>query len=200
MLLVGFAFAVTVWGYVTAVAERDRTTVEKRRADDEAATAVRRKADADRELGRAEVLLYSGQIELAQSFWREYRADLAWHHLEATPAGHRGWEYHYLSTLFQSHQRIFQGHTLGVTRVCFNRDGTRFATCASPDGKAIEVKVWDVVFETMTLRGHTEVVLCACFSRDGRRLASAGQEFTVKLWDAGPAEQVGAGDRAETLP
>jgi hypothetical protein len=36
----------------------------------------------------------------------------------------------------------------------------------------------------ITLRGHTGPIWCTTFSPDGKRIATAGQDHTIKIWDA----------------
>jgi WD40 repeat protein len=77
-----------------------------------------------------------------------------------------------------------RGHTGAVLGVCFSRDGKRLASTSGMD-----VKVWDAAngHEVLTLKGHNKQVYSVCFSPDGQRLASAGDDCTVKVWDATPA-------------
>ena len=63
-----------------------------------------------------------------------------------------------------------EGHTEGVTSVCFSPDGRQLAS-GSFDRS---VRVWDLPSgrEVKKLEGHPEWVTSVCFSPDGRQLAS----------------------------
>jgi WD40 repeat protein/serine/threonine protein kinase len=145
---------------------------------------------AERQLRRAEGLLYALQINLAQQAWEGNNAFLANHYLESCRRDFRGWEHDYLAALFNSNQLTLRGHTGEVSSVAVSPDG-RHIVSGSGDGA---VKVWDAATgrNTRTLRRNTlavntGVVFSVAMSPDGRHIASGnwdtmGEAMTV--WDA----------------
>ena len=81
---------------------------------------------------------YINRVTLAQEEWDHGSAALAWDHLEACQWNLRGWEHHYLATLFNRVPTL-RGHTNSVTSVAISADGKRIVS-GSWDKT---VKVWD---------------------------------------------------------
>jgi WD40 repeat protein len=164
-------------------AEKDRT-----RANDEARKAREQEEQKDRQLTRAEWLVYAGQLDRAQQAWREGDARVARDLLDSARWDYRDWEHRYLHTLFNTSHLTFLGHTGWVSSVTFSPDGKRIAS-GSQDRT---VKVWDAQtgHELLTIKGHTDWAPGVAFSPDGTRLASASFDRTVKVWDAQSGRQL----------
>mmetsp|Transcript_7672 Transcript_7672/g.16595 ORF Transcript_7672/g.16595 Transcript_7672/m.16595 type:complete len:336 (+) Transcript_7672:62-1069(+) len=77
--------------------------------------------------------------------------------------------------------RTLEGHTQGISDVCWNKQGNYLCT-ASDDHT---LKLWDV--ETgkalKTLHGHTNFVFCCNFDPQGHLLASGSFDETMRVWD-----------------
>ena len=148
---------------------------ETKRANDET-------KEKDRELTRAEGLVYAGNLLQAQLSWEAGDGRGAHQRLDACRWDYCGWEYASLRHQFDETQLTLRGHLKAVYSACFSSDGKRLAS-----GSADEtVKLWDAGTgqELLTLKGHTGFIGSVCFSPDGKRLASASTDGTVKLWDA----------------
>src|SRR5207249_4341501 len=101
-------------------AARVAETLAKDRAEAESKARAQvefEKGQKERQLERAEWLVYAGQIAQAQREWQDGKVDHARDLLDACRWDYRDWEHRYLNTLFNSNQQTFFGHTSGVISV-----------------------------------------------------------------------------------
>jgi WD40 repeat protein/predicted Zn-dependent protease len=166
---------------------RRQAEKDKKRANAEARKAVQEKDEKDRQLTRADTLLYASQIQRADEFWQEGKCFDARDLLNVTKRDYRRFEYRYLHALFDGSHLSFRGHIEFVSSVAFSPDGKRLASGSSDK----TVKVWNVQTgqDILTFKGHTSPVLSVAFSPNGRRLVSCSGDDRhspgeVKVWDA----------------
>lgn len=79
--------------------------------------------------------------------------------------------------------QVLQHHTDEVWHIAFSHKGERLAS-ASKDGTAIIYKVGIFVTLEHTLQGHKDAIACMAWSPDDNLLATAGNDHTLRLWNA----------------
>src|SRR5262249_61273677 len=94
----------------------------------------------------------------------------------------RGWEWHYLRSLYHRELLTWQSPARRVCDLRWAPDGTRVAT-ADADGC---VRIWAPTSDqpARVFRGHRGAVLAVDWSPDGRWLASGGVDGTLRVWDS----------------
>jgi WD40 repeat protein/tRNA A-37 threonylcarbamoyl transferase component Bud32 len=177
--------ATLVMGTAVAIGLAVWALAEAQHARDNEQHTLQEKEQKDRQLTRAEGLLYAGQLDRAQQYWREGNAQVARNLLDGCRWDYRGWEYRYLHTLFNASHLTFHEHAGAVGSVAFSPDGQRLASTSSER----QVTVWDVRSgrELLALKGVRTSVR---FSPDGQRLAGGSRDGTVRVWNAQTGQQL----------
>ena len=82
----------------------------------------------------------------------------------------------------------WQGHTLGINAIAFDREGSRLASASNDH----TVRLWDVATGqcSRVFEGQTEDVFAIAIHPDGTRIASAGRGRAIWLWDLERGEEV----------
>jgi WD40 repeat protein/tetratricopeptide (TPR) repeat protein len=139
------------------------------------------KVRAEKQLERAERLLYASHIQAAHREWEAGNAATAWQHLESCRQDYRNVEYRYLLTLFNRNHVTLLGHTDAVSSVAISPDG-KHVVSGSRDHS---VKVWDTLTgkNLLTLKGHTGEVTSVAISPDSKWIISGSEDHKVKVWD-----------------
>jgi WD40 repeat protein len=80
--------------------------------------------------------------------------------------------------------RTLAGFAGNILDLAFSPDG-RLLAAATNGQYAVRIVRIETGEEVTVLRGHTNAVLTLAFSPDSTALVSAGQDATIRLWDAG---------------
>lgn len=202
---VSTVLAVYAWSQAEQ-AEREKLTAQdqKKKADDaradadgERKEAVKARALAEEQRDRAELLVYAGNLGLAQSAWNENNAGLTLRYLEGCQPKLRGWEYWHLKSLYSLHnRRTFRG-TTAPNCVAVSSDGKRIISGAFDK----LVTVWDADNgqPIHSLKGHSDEILCVAVTPDGKHIVSgSGNRFEpkklgeLKVWETAGGREVRA--------
>ena len=155
---------------------------QKEIAVQKTADEAKARVEVQKELTRAEWLLYASRLSQAQLHWQEGNAGSARDLLDAGRWDFHGLEYAHLRHQFDETQMTLRKHTGEVRSVAFSVSGKRIVSGSADQ----TVKVWDALTgrETLTLKGHTGAVNSVAFSADESRIVSGSEDQTVKVWDA----------------
>ena len=196
VLTVGFAIMALLWyraEHSAAVARSNELT-----ARDLASREVkaRERAEAQERIAeeKAESIAREDYINRVNRAYREVQDDnvaLADELLHGCPPERRGWEWHFVGRLCNSHRLILDHGDESVNALAFSPDGTWAVTGSgttpfSSAPRRTTVSVWDTQNgrRRMTLFKAETNVWCVAVSPDGRRIAAGCTGGEVLVWDS----------------
>ncbi|MFO0936331.1 MAG: hypothetical protein U0798_07460 [Gemmataceae bacterium] len=138
------------------------------------------KTQTEKQLDRAESLIYSNTIQDANKFWREQRNDVALEKLNFARIDLRGWEHDLLFTEIMNGSAIIH---YNCTQPTLHNTDNDYKIVSSFNDHSLEIMNSQSSNVKTKLKGHTQDVLCTNLSKNGDLLVSGSVDNTVRIWD-----------------